>query len=104
MPGELIVACPQCEARLRLKNPVPPGTQVRCPKCSAVFTPGGPQTITEARPQPVPVPVPRRRERPVEDDDDLYDEGPSRPPPRRSKEAKGGHAGLIWGLRAGGGG
>jgi hypothetical protein len=103
MPGEPTVTCPQCQTLLRLRAAVPPGKALRCPHCSAVFTPAGPQAITEARPLPPPAPVqvPRTRPRPAEDDEDWEEEEIVRKP-RRQKKVKRGNAALLWGLIGGG--
>ena len=37
--AEAKYTCTQCQATLKLKNEVPPGKKIKCPKCEAVFVP-----------------------------------------------------------------
>jgi len=50
------IKCPGCAATLRLSKPPSPGKQIRCPKCSRVFSPPPPQGILEVSPEPAPKP------------------------------------------------
>lgn len=51
------IKCPGCKAALRLNKPLPPGKQVKCPKCAKTFVPPPPQGILEVPPKRVPEPV-----------------------------------------------
>ena len=71
----MVISCPECGAQLRLRSAPGPGQKVRCPKCSATFTPGREERVTEAPRKPAPAKKPVRRAEPEEDlDEDDFDE------------------------------
>jgi phage FluMu protein Com len=76
--------CPSCNTLLRLAEPLPAGTKVKCPKCGSIF--GAEET--ESRPEPVaaapsPIRPADRMPRPTPRyEEDVY-ETPPEPSPRR---------------------
>src|SRR5438876_2352064 len=114
----VLMQCPSCETQLRAAEEKR-GSQIRCPKCQAVFkVPSGSAAAKKRRPddddsdarfadRPVRRPqsryddededVPRRSGRSRDDDDDYEDE-----PRRRSREKKG--SALPWILAGSGAG
>jgi uncharacterized Zn finger protein (UPF0148 family) len=71
------VTCPECEAVLKSKNPMPDGKKIRCPKCATEFVVGArtaKPVAKAAKAKAAPAapakaaPVPARK--PVDDDDD----------------------------------
>ncbi|HYT94629.1 MAG TPA: hypothetical protein VEL76_38290 [Gemmataceae bacterium] len=99
-----IIICPSCGTKLRLNNPLPPGRQVRCPKCAVAFTPGEDEPVTAVRPHATPAPLPRPepvpRRRPAVPDDEDFDDRPKRKRPRKEQ---GSNLALILSLSIGGG-
>jgi len=73
------VACPECDAALRLNDDLPAGKQVRCPKCQKLFA--VPKSESAAISSSPP------RSRPVADRDDDETDEPRRPR-RRFKPKK----------------
>lgn len=51
------IKCPGCAVTLRLSKPVPPGKQLKCPKCAKMFVPPPPQGILEVPPKRISEPV-----------------------------------------------
>jgi hypothetical protein len=105
--------CPECEATLRLANPVAPGKKLKCPRCAAIFAVPAedeeeiPAAIVAkpraSAPRPrvadeddeeIPVAKVRKRAQPIEDDeddesvDDEPEDRPRRKGKKRKKEAK----------------
>jgi predicted Zn finger-like uncharacterized protein len=76
------LTCPECSATLRLKEEVPDGKRVRCPKCKTTFLPSD-----EAGDNDVP-PVPVRRQAAARDDDNGMSDRPRTGKKKRSKKKK----------------
>lgn len=78
MPKPFSVACPNCDARLKIQNPKAIGKKVRCPNCETPFTVKSPRATAPPRDD-------------FEDYDDYdddyedYDEDDFGPPQRRSR-------------------
>lgn len=75
----LQILCPNCGARIRLKDPAQLGKKIRCPKCAEIFR----------TPQPPPMEDDDLEEDTPDQSDDLPDEddfiSPSRVPSRKSR-------------------
>ena len=80
----VVVTCPDCDAKLKLKAAVPAGKKVKCPRCSAAFAP-----------------VAQPPEEPTSRDDD-EDDRPRRTR-KKKRRAKSGKLALVLGLAIGGG-
>src|SRR5262245_39574900 len=76
------VACPSCDAKLRVPGTVPAGKRIKCPKCETAFSP-----------PPVGEPTAPA------DEVDSRDDRPARRKPR--KKASAGKAPLVLGVVAG---
>jgi hypothetical protein len=64
-------SCPDCDAVLKLKSPLPPGKKIKCPKCNSIFgTPtNGDRASTAVRPKAEKLPVGRHHA--VEEDEEV---------------------------------
>jgi predicted Zn finger-like uncharacterized protein len=77
----MVVTCPECEGKLRLKSAPPRGKKVRCPRCEATFLPDDDDSGGRRK---APVKAKRRASRDDDDEDD-YDDRPSRKKGRKKK-------------------
>jgi len=114
----VILECPDCSMKLKLKSPVKAGQRVRCPKCTFVFSPKSPEApkpppsaTTATRPgsnRPL-----RRRPDPDEEDEEEQleeehveeeeeEEEEKRPRRRKRRRRKSGNSLGMW-LGIGGG-
>jgi hypothetical protein len=96
------LTCPNCNATLKSKTPVPEGARLKCPKCAAMFTAqgngGAPPSTGAPKPAaaaPKPKPAPAAKEEPLEiteaidDEADGADEVEAPRKPKRKNKKKG---------------
>ena len=86
----LTLACPNCEATLKVKPPSGEGKKTRCPKCSEVFVVEPPDEEAEPEEETAVTTKPKKRPAPVvdSDDDDEADESKPSDQPRKKKKKK----------------
>jgi len=72
----VILECPDCSMKLKVKSAVKPGQRVRCPKCTSVFAPEPPEPApsTAIAERLGPKRRPLRRPDPDEEDEDEREE------------------------------
>jgi predicted Zn finger-like uncharacterized protein len=96
------LACPSCQAKLRVADELPVGKAIRCPKCSHSF----PIPVDEEDESPPVVAVKRRKTAPPPEEQDELDEEEERRPIRRKRRKKAKkparNTALIAGLAIGG--
>jgi predicted Zn finger-like uncharacterized protein len=86
--AETRVTCPECDTVLRLREPVPAGKYVRCPKCVTSFRPPADDADNA-------LPVARKRDRDRRRDEDDYDNRPRRSRAGKKRQQKKGSGALI---------
>lgn len=95
------LACPSCDAKLKVADTLPAGKLITCPKCGTEFpVPGG-----NSRTQALEEPAPKRKAAPPPDEDEEEQASEPRPRPRkRSKKPKqtSSNTPLVLGLVIGG--
>ncbi len=82
--------CPDCGAMLRLSNPIPTGTRIKCPKCNTIFPAPRAATAPSAAVRPAPpVEAPPKYHRDINEDDALADDSAGLRLPRKAVRKPG---------------
>ena len=88
------IQCPNCLAKLKVRNAPTPGKKIICPKCKESFIVGE-QEALPSKPAPKKQAPP-----PIEDEEEEQEEAPK--PKKKKKKQSGSGSGLAIGLSVGG--